>query len=29
MYATRPGAVTRLILDDEPSADPSYSLPPA
>src|SRR5579885_3110191 len=29
MYATRPGAVTRPILDDELDTDPSYSLPPA
>lgn len=29
MYATRSRAVTRLILDDEPSADPAYSPCPA
>jgi predicted branched-subunit amino acid permease len=29
MYATRPGAVTRPLLDDEPDTDPSYPLPPA
>jgi predicted branched-subunit amino acid permease len=29
MYAARPGAVTRPLLDDEPDTDPSYPLPPA